>query len=387
MSIEISGDLQSAAEEFDEIERRNNLYIRDTLNDFGYRKLFEQAESVENSLESAEPETEFDELILRDMKYSLEATTEFADFLRRDSDLQTEEMFDLLYGNEAFANLRKEALSYDDEANYKARELRDKLTFDNEWKYKFDIEEIAHDISSEIEEWAKEEGLMPEDFKFEIQMIPQGTTQRANWRGSINQMNVPVENGVYVIRNGGEEPVYDATNAIFTQFHELVGHGVHQQNSRSIAFPQYTDGPTYRPSSVAHCEGVAQHREQIAEEFIEAKRDELPVMDIGMQLRKMSEENKDSRMLYTRFVREMQIRDEISDEEAEEMVAEVYKPEIADKALQGSSMPTFKAFKEGSYSAGLKLMDDVDADNQPSESVTIGQWSPEVFPDVVEYLN
>lgn len=387
MSEEISRGVQSAVDEFDELERRNNLYIQDTLNDFGYRKLFEQAESVENALESTETETEFEELVVRDMEYSLEATTEFADFLRRDSDFQTDEMFNLLYGDGAFANLRDEALSYDEEANYKARELADQLTFDNPWKYEFKIKEIAHDISDKIEEWSKKKGLMPKDFDFEIQMLPQGTDQRANWRGPIKQMNVPVKGGVYVIRNGDEEPQYDATNAIFTQFHELVGHGVHQQNSKTISFPQYTEGPTYRPSSNAHCEGVAQHREQIAEDFIEAKGDELPILDIGMHLRKESEENRDTRSLYTRFILEMQNRDEISDEEAENMAAEAYKPEVAEKVLQGPAMPIFKAFKEGSYSAGLKLMEDVDADNQPSNAVTTGQWSPEVFPEAVEYLN
>lgn len=119
MNTEISRGIQNAVDEFDELERRNNLYIQDTLNDFGYRKLFEQAESVETALESTEPETEFEDLVVRDMEYSLEATTEFADFLRRDSELQTDEMFNLLYGDGAFANLRDEAQSYDEEANFR----------------------------------------------------------------------------------------------------------------------------------------------------------------------------------------------------------------------------------------------------------------------------
>ncbi len=288
MNIEISDNVTDITSEFDDLERRNNLYIQDTLNDFGYQKLIEQAGIVENSLQNTDPDSEFDELVIRDMQHNLDTITEFADFLRRDSDLSVEEMFDLMHGEGSFDNLKDEANSYDDEANYRARELADSLTFDDAWKYKFDIEEISHDISREIEEWAKDEGLMPQGFEFEIQMIPQGRPQRANWRGTINQMNVPVENGVYVIRDG-DDTVYDATNAIFTQFHELVGHGVHQQNSESLEYPNFTEGPTYRPSANAHCEGVAQHREKLAEEFIEAKRDNLPVLDIGMQLRRRVE--------------------------------------------------------------------------------------------------
>lgn len=386
MNTEISEDVAEVVPEINDLGRRNNLYIQDTLNDFGYRKLIEQAENTEAALDNTTADTEFDDLILRDIYHNLEATTEFADFLRRDSDLRVEEMFDFLYGEDAFDNLKQEANSYDDEASYRARELADSLTFDDPWKYQFDIEEIAHDVSGRIEEWAKEEGLMPEEFDFEIHMIPQGSPQRANWRGSINQMNVPVENGIYVIRDG-EEPVYDATNAIFTQFHELVGHGVHQQNSDVLTYPKFSEGPTYRPSSNAHCEGVAQHREQLAEDFIEAEADNLPVLDIGMQLRKMTEENRDSRQLYTRLVHEMQRRDEISDEEAENLAGEVYKPEIADKALKSSNYSTFEAFKEGSYSAGLKLMEDVDAEERPARATTTGQWSSHVFSDVVEYLS
>lgn len=386
MNTEISDNVAEAASEFGELERRNNLYIQDTLNDFGYKKLNEQAENVENSLENADPKTGFDELVLRDMRHNITTITEFADFLRRDSDLSVEEMFDLMHGEGAFDNLKDEANSYDDEANYRARELADGLTFDDVWTYDSEIKEISHDISGKIEEWAKDEGLMPQKFDFEIQMISPGRPQRANWRGSINQMNVPVENGVYVIRDG-DKPVFDATNAIFAQFHELIGHGVHQQNSEDLEYPKFTDGPTYRPAANAHCEGIAQIREQLAEDFIQAERENLPVLDIGMQLRKKNRENKDSRELYTNLVGEMLGRDEISEEEAEDLAGEVYKPEIAEKALKSANYPTFKSFKEGSYPSGIKLMDNVDAEERPVKATTTGQWSAQIFSDVVEYLD
>ncbi len=83
----------------------------------------------------------------------------------------------------------------------------------------------------------------------------------------------------------------------------------------------------------------------------------------------------------------MQARDEISDEEAEDLTAEVYKPEIAENALKSTNYPTFKSFKEGSYSAGLKLMDEVNAEERPVRATTTGQWSPQVFSDVVDYLD
>lgn len=267
MNTRISSEVEEVVSEFDEFERRTDLFIQDTLNDFGYKKLVDQAETVEEALEDADSVTDYDDLVLRDIDHNLEANVELADFLRRDADLDVDEVFDLLYGDGAFDRLREEATSYDDEANYRARELRDQLTLDNPWKFEEDIKKMAHDISERVEEWAKEEDLMPEDFKFETSTIPQGSTQRANWRGEINQMNVPIGSGFYVIRNNGRVQ-YDATHAIFSQFHELTGHGVHQYNSESVDYPQFTERTSYRPSSMAHCEGVSQHREKYAENFI-----------------------------------------------------------------------------------------------------------------------
>lgn len=146
---------------------------------------------------------------------------------------------------------------------------------------------------------------------------------------------------------------------------------------------------TYRPASMAHCEGVSQHREGIAEDFIQDQKEQLPVLDIGMDLREVTSGNRDRRKLYTRFVAEMESRDEIDGEEAEARVGEIYSPEIAEKALNQArnEIGLGEAFKEGSYIAGLKLMEDVDADMHPTKATSTGQWSPEVFPDAVEYFS
>jgi len=385
MVVEISDNVGEVAREFEEFERRTRLYLNDTLNDFGYKALSEQAEQFKATLEGAEPESQFDEIVIKDMTHNLEASTEYADFLRRESGQSAEEMFDLLYGEDAFRNLQDEASSYEDEANYRARALADELVFDDPWKYELDIKKMVHGISDQIEEWAKDEGVMPSDFGFETRMIPQNRNQRANWRGQINQMNLPVGRGVRVIREG-ENKVYDATETIFSQFHELVGHGVHQQNSEELEYPGFAENPLNRPSAMAHCEGVSQHREKLARKFIEDKGENLPIQDIGMQLRKASEENRDSRELYTRFVKEMLARDEIYEEEAEDRVGEVYNSEIASSALRNSNMSLIGAFQEGCYPSGLMLMDRINAGERDSYAIATGQWAPQVLPDAVDYL-
>lgn len=385
MDTELAPGLRDVVREFEEFEKRTDLFIQDTLNDFGYRKLQDKAGEVESSLESVKPDTEYGELVRDDILYNLRANTELADFLRRDSNLQVDEMFDLLYGDGAFEKLVEEANSYDEEAHYRARELYDQLTLDDPWKFEEEIEPKAHEITDRVERWAKQEGLMPEDFEFETQTIPRGSPQRANWRGEINQMNIPIESGFYVIRNGGGLE-FDATNSIFSQFHELVGHGVHQYNSRTVEYPQFTEKTSYRPSSMAHSEGVSQHREQHARQFIQENNDELPVTDIGMELRNMSENNRDLRKLYAHFVYEMLDRDEIDSEEAEAKIGEVFKPEVAEVVLDNREFSTFEAFQEGSYSSGMKLMEEVGAESRPTHALTTGQWSPEVFPRAVEKL-
>jgi len=155
MNVEVSDSLNDVTQEFGEFERRNRLYLDDTLNEFGYRELCRQAEQLETALERVNSDSKFDELVLRDMEYNLKASTEYADFLRRETDYTVDEMFDLLYGEGAFENLEEEALSYEDKANYQARELMDQLVFDDPWKYELDIKKMAFNISDQIESGLK----------------------------------------------------------------------------------------------------------------------------------------------------------------------------------------------------------------------------------------
>ena len=73
MNTEISDSLKGAAREFSDLERRNNLFIQDTLNDFGYQQLIVQAEEVDKALEDISPETEFEDLVLGYMQHNLDA--------------------------------------------------------------------------------------------------------------------------------------------------------------------------------------------------------------------------------------------------------------------------------------------------------------------------
>ena len=394
MNLQIQEALRKTISNHNEVEHRNNLFLQNTLNDYGYEKLEQAIESTKNSLEEVTLQNEFEELIERDLEHNLRATEEYANFIRRESDFSVDGMFELLYGEETFDRLKKEAIDYDEKAEYRTRELKSQLVTDNPWNFEEEIQELALDISRKVEKWAKEKELMPEDFDFETQTIPQGATQRANWRGEINQMNLPIEYFGVIRRNGDSTSnrssySIEATKPIFAIFHELVGHGVHQYNSESLEYPQFTEKAAYRPSSMAHCEGVSQHREQTAEDFIQDQKDHLPVLDIGIDLREVMSGNRDRRKLYTRFIAEMKSREQIDKEEAESRVGEIYSSEIAERALNQTrkEIGLGEAFHGGSYIAGLKLMEDVNADNQPTEAITTGQWSPKVFSDAVKYFS
>lgn len=394
MDTAVQEDLRNAAAKYGEVEHRTNMFLGDILNEYGYNKLKKSIEDTREVLEPVNSESNFEDLIKRDMEYNLKATDEYADFIRKDSSLGVEEMFDLVYGEGSFERLRRESKKFDERAQYETNELLDRIIGESSWTIENEIKEMIYDISGMVEEWSKERGYMPEDFDFETSPIPQGVNQRAGWQGEINKMNIPIEYFDVIRGLDGEgfgkgEYKVDATRTIFAIFHELVGHGVHQYNSKNLDYPNFAENPRYRPASLGHCEGVSQHREELARDFIFEKRDELPVLDIGMKLRDAQDENQDRRLLYSRFVAEMESRDEISEEEAEAKVGEIYSPEVADRVLNHARNKTslLDAFGESSYIAGLKLMEDVDADNQSTKALTTGQWTPEVFPDAVEYFS
>ena len=392
MDYRLQDDMKSALESVEKVGKRNALFHEKPFNAVAYQKLEEAVDEAEAEIDSLNASNDYEELAIEDMRYNVEVIGEFASFYRRESEKTVPEMVDLMYGEGAFDHIKSDARDFDEKAEYEAMRMSQEWVIDDPGKYRDELVPKLHSITRAVENYAKEEGLMPDEFEFETQVIPPNRTQRAHWNPQIGQLNMPVETGFTVIRENGALNI-DATNAIFTEFHELVGHGVHQHNSEALNYPKFSEDTRYRPSSMAHCEGVSQHREELAEDFIRENFDDLPVLEMGLERRGLGRNTGKERAVFGSLTREMMQREEIDREEAIDQIAPLYGSEsdegvdVAELALENNDMSLKEAFREACYSAGRMLTERVDADSVSTEALTTGQWTPQVLPDAVEFFN
>jgi len=383
MSLEVSDEVASLSQYIDEVENRSRLFYGDRFNDTGYRELQGAITEAQREILPVEPETKFDNLILADMSNYLEITRHFADFLREDSGLEVSDAFDMVYGEDAFRALELDARQYDEKTAYKQGELGASRVIDKSHNYQELLEPAVHQLVDRMEEYGKKNGLIQDNLEFETQVIPSFQNGRAHWDPRISQMNVSTE-GFDVIRENGLE--IDATKLIHAVSHELWGHAYHQNQSENIPYPQFADSIYHRLPGMAQAEGVSQLREEEAAQFIEDEFDTLAVSEEGLELRNMRVQNKSPREVYTSLLKHMNMRGEIEEDELMGRVSDVYKDELVPSAIRSNKLDILTAFKEGSYSAGNLLMEKAEAETKSIESLTTGLWTPQLFPQVAEFL-
>lgn len=398
MNTEISDEIQPLIEDMREVEKRNRLFMNEKYIPVAYEKLDEAIDGLYERLNQLEPQNKFDELIIKDIEANVGSIHKFADFYlsasfedhngSNNQKITVKELFDDYYGEGSFEYLKGMAESHDGEKIYEAMELKDELDLDSPEEYRDQIISQIDDVIDQMTDYANQNGIMPEDFEFEKSIIPAHIPkkgQRASWMGKFNRVNLSAQGGVYVIRNNGDVDI-DMTSNIFTIFHELAGHGVHQWNSSDLQYPKNPDNVLNRPATLAHLEGVSQHREELAKDFIEDRREELPVREEGMKLREIGSENKDYRGIYASLVKSMHDNEEIEEEEMREKIDEVYRKGLADRVLADEGMSIHKAIREGAYASGERLMREVNANQRESLATSTGVWHPKVFPEAVEYF-
>ncbi len=385
MEVEISDELQEVVDGFEMVGKRTEAFLSSTVNPVGYDRLADELDSFDNQLSGVETDSEFEELVVDELDYRIDAIREMADFMTLKSDTTVPEAVDTVHGEGTYDRLRKDTLEYDFESEYESswrsssRSKVDPRRSDLE----VDLKEELQIIKEIVDEYARENDIFPDDFSYDVVSIPANREQRASWNGEHNEVRMS-EDYFDVLKDNGEVTV-DATNIIRTYFHEVLGHGVHQTNSEGIRFPRFNPRVTRSPTTQAHIEGIAKRCDKKALEFLEEYGDVLPVTQEGVDiLRHNSQNNMNSRSAFIQFVKEQERRGEI--DSAVSVLSQSYPEFVAEQTVENSSMSLYDAFKESSYAAGNVLMDRVDYDDRSTYALTTGAWSPEVLHRAVEYI-
>ncbi len=387
---ELSDEFEEVMPYIEEFEKRTQLFLSDFINEVAYKNFSSAAEEAEDKVADLDPSNKLEELAKKDMQYLIDNNRVFADFLTHKTDITVSDMLDTLHGDGTYRRIEKKAKEKRkrDEINNKETELEYGIsTRPVVDEFKEMAEADAARLNDLIERYAKRKDgeLLPGDFEYRTVLMPAGREQRGSWDGENNILYLGLDYFRTTIEE--EESTLDSTGAIFTIFHELLGHGVHQQNSEELIYPGSRSNTLKKPSAGAHSEGVAQKSRQLAFEFIEEFKEDLHVSDRDIEVvRLRSDERHRAAKLYTSIMKEMTYREEIDRESALEEVGEAYPDYLAERVFGDPKYAVHEIFSEAEYIAGNLLMEKVNWEEKSHKALTTGAWHPQVFPEAVEYF-
>jgi len=373
--MKVSESLDNVITATEDLRIRSRLFYSSPLNPVAHRKLLDAIENVEAEITKTEPETKFDEIVLDNIKNYKDAMNAFSQFPIDRGEMTIKQSLNRIYGPGVFERLKQDSKNYNWEKSYEINELETKRNKVDPRRFQEDLKQQLNQLHPKIAEYGEKNNLIPEEFQFDVVAIPPSRKQRAFYNPQQKEVNIGVDYFT-VTKNNGKIEV-DSSNVIYTLFHELIGHAVHQHNSDTIKSPKFTEKASDDIPAKAHIEAVGILSSKHAEKFIERKRDELPITDIGLQIRKskITTQSK-SGPIMTKIYDQMEKRGEI--DSAEEKLSQLQSKEWATAALDSwSNRSMNKTLIEASYVAGEKILDEIQINS--FKKFTTGAWNPQTL--------
>jgi hypothetical protein len=367
-------------EEAREVRKRNRLFWQNVFNPIAYKKLDKNITKLEKSIENAEPEDRLEEIILDNMKNFAKGSRDLAKYLSQKKGITTKETINSIYGDKTFERLKQELSNYDWQADYKSKELELERKKVDPRRYEEKLQKTLKTLAEKIENYGREKQLVPKDLELNIVPIPASRKQRAFYNAEQKEVNIGLDYFNVVKEN--KELRIDATEVIYSIFHEFIGHATHHHNSAKLKHPQFTERPAEDTMSTAHAEAVGIKANKHAQKFLKQKQENLPVTEIGIQIKKSKmkakgQTGKIAAILYN----EMERRNEI--ESAEQKLSKLVSKEWAKRAAKNWDTGVKNAIKETSYIAAEKILEETNTQNH--QALTTGLWNPKTLPKYLKH--
>ncbi len=253
-----------------EIEQRASLFNQKFTglygiykNPFTYQVLMEELRGIRNDLQSISGLSEFDSFIKEHISHSLEAQEAISTWaMKEDSGYSIEDIFELIHGSK-LEDLEERIRNTDYEKSFRLSQAAIPLT---KYFIRSDTEDVQQMVKKTIQGCADDvlaygikKGFFPKGFRPEIIQLPNLESSRSGWNPDLRRMEVDPGSMWIFQLNGEKKPL--PIDTYFTLFHELMGHGSHDEYS--LTLPEILHLGRYNIKSLVNkaiAEGLAVYR-------------------------------------------------------------------------------------------------------------------------------
>jgi len=390
-----------------EFYKLSHRYLKSLVNLYGRDVYKAELSDILKSADNITPETEFDELVLRNVQSNLKLNDLTLDYLADPNfSLSVREFFDKIAGEGSYSFLEERVKSPPWEQRWKNAERKQERDYTRVNSFTEEAQTAAKvwipRIKEDILTYGKAEDLLPQDFDMTLLLLP--PKEGAEW-SSWNSATRVFSLGSYgfdFFHRDGEGIVALPTSSYNIAFHEVLGHGAHQIHSRdmplSTRFTEEVGGITPTKSIT---EGVAITSEKRGYEFLRDRLDYLGITEEDVDILQIDNELIDQsrlEMMYYALVKDRELKEEGFDG-YEHLLNLTQNPVIARGFKENFKVSFGDMWGQVGHILGPshygKMEDRIRAKfgveylekerRKVNTAALTGVWSWEVYPDAVTY--
>ncbi len=380
-------------------------YFHSLINIYGRQIYKERLTDLLKESDNIKTESEFDELVLRNIQSNLNLNDLVIDYFTDPNfSLSVKDFFNKLAGEETFEYLEERVKSALWEKRWQHSEKNQEKDYARVNPFTEEAQKSAREwlpkIKKDIIDFGKSEEYLPQDFDMSILLIPpKDGTEQSSWNPKTKVFNLGSYGFEFFPENG--RIIAIPTRAYSIAFHEVLGHGAHQIHSEKMPYSlRFTEEIGSITPTKSITEGVAINAEKRCYDFLRQKLEELKLSEEEVLLLKEEDElSQQSKMeyLYYALTKDKEIREK-GFNGYEHLLRLTQNPVIA-RGFKDNFKDTFiDVWRTIGHTLGpmhyqrmlnraKQELGEEYLDKKEFHKATLkGVWSWEVYPDAVSYI-
>ncbi len=387
--------------------RLSHRYLGSLSNLYGREVYKRELADVLYEADQITPESTFDDLILKNIQSNLRLNDLTLDYLSDPNfSLDVQSFFDKIAGDGAFQLLEDKVRSPPWKNRWEMSEKTQERDYTRVSPFTEEAQKAAKawvpQIKEDILKYGKSEGLLPEDFKMNILLLPpKDGSESSNWNSVTKLFSLGSYGFDFFHKNA--EVVAIPTRAYNVAFHEVLGHGAHQINSQNMPFScKFTEEVGAMTPTKSITEGVAMNAEKECYKFLRDRMNNLRITeeDINLLQEGMELENQTmNEYMYYALLKDKELKEK--DFDGYKHLLNLTKNPVMARAFKENFKGTFEdLWKHTGHTLGPlhyeKMRQKVEntfgkeyLDNNRKKfhkATLTGVWSWEIYPDAVTYF-
>ncbi len=248
-------------------------------NIYASKEVIKKIEDLKHRLSKIETKDQFEKLVIENYILNLESQRVYLEYFTTASKENIEEAIKILFGDDSLGIIKEQAKNFDYRSfweyylSYQEYTYKQIPSDDETFREKF--KEIIVNLKKDALEYAEKNFNFPKNYQFDL-VLGQPYSAKSYFQPTTKRMEISPS--TFSIFKENNEIKINVCRVIEILFHELIGHGRHEINSRSLPLCLQDNSVNISIiSSHIHAEGVSQITRNEAIKFMQLHKEKYKI--------------------------------------------------------------------------------------------------------------